>query len=1222
MKKILGLDLGVASIGWALVGESDTEKQILGMGVRIIPLSAEDANEFTAGNAISKNQKRTVRRTQRKGYDRYQLRRQFLHKKLEAMGMVPPAALFGLNAVELYGLRNKALEEKIELHELGRILFHLNQKRGYKSSKRDQSEDSKDTEYVKTVKDRYATIKTKGITVGQFFYFGLREDKHYTVKKQVFPRTAYMEEFDLIWENQRKYYPKVLTEENKEEIRDRIIYYQRPLKSQKGLVSICEFEGEFRKNSEGRDIFTGPKVAPKSSPLFQVCKIWETINNISIRNRRGEEFVISPEKKKQIFEYMDVNEKLTITELFKILEIGKNDGYYGNKQLKNGIQGNTTKTAILKALKDSPSNEKLIRFQLNQEEYDLLDRTTGELVKRRRVSSAFEQEPLCHLWHTIYSIPDEDQIINVLMSKFELDAGSSEKLAALDFTKMGFGNKSARAMRNILPYLADGYRYSEACLQAGYNHSDSITEAENLARPLAEKLKALSKNSLRQPVVEKILNQMINVVNAIIEQHGRPDEIRIELARELKQSKEERNNTFNNFSKRERENKKIAERLAEYGLRATRKNIEKWRLYEEIDGKEGKLNAVCIYCGGALNFAQSISGDGVEVEHIIPRVRLFDDSFLNKTLAHTACNSTKGNMTAFDFMQTKSQAEFEQYASLVDQLYKDQKISKAKRDKLLMPADKIPQDFISRQLRETQYISRKARELLMKVCRYVHATSGSVTEYLRHQWGWNDVLVNLQIDKFREAGLTEMKEIQDNGKTRLKEVIKGWSKRNDHRHHAIDALVVACTTPSFIKRLNDLNQMISGVDSSRSEELKKEDSLKTHVQRLRPFSTAQIENVASGILVSYKPGKKVATKGIRKIKRMNRVEVVQKNIIIPRGALSEESVYGKTQKKEFSIVKLGPSFTQVEQVADKRIKRILQKRLEAFNNDPARAFKGLKSNPVWLDEEKTQQLTGVPIWRYVNEYVIKYPLQSITAKDAEYIIDAKVRELVKKRLAMYGGNHKEAFKDLEGNPLWFNERAGIKIKTARLYTGLNIVAGIPGERNDGNGFYEKYVKPGNNHHIAIYEDGKGKKHEHVVSFWHAVERMKRGVPVVIRNPKDVWDKFTQTQDIKQDFLAHLPGDDWKYILSLQQNEMFVFNLNRSEVERAISSNDRDLISRNLFRLRKITSGNYWFNHQYETEPRESLMDKKIGRCVQASLTSLNAIKVRMNLIGEIIGVTD
>ena len=138
MKKILGLDLGVGSIGWSLIQADDegNPQSILGMGSRIVPLSPDDTNEFSSGNAISKNQKRTQKRTTRKGYDRYQLRRENLTEELRRLGMLPDEHLIKLPVLELWQLRADAATpgKRLSLPEIGRVLYHINQKRGYRHS--------------------------------------------------------------------------------------------------------------------------------------------------------------------------------------------------------------------------------------------------------------------------------------------------------------------------------------------------------------------------------------------------------------------------------------------------------------------------------------------------------------------------------------------------------------------------------------------------------------------------------------------------------------------------------------------------------------------------------------------------------------------------------------------------------------------------------------------------------------------------------------------------------------------------------------------------------------------------------------------------------------------------------------------------------------------------------------------------------------------------------
>lgn len=165
MKNILGLDLGSGSIGWAVIKEDENNRVILGLGSRIIPLSVDDATQFTQGKSITKNADRTANRTQRKGYDRRQLRRQALTQYLHMLGMTPDETLIKLPQQELWTLRAKAVTEKISLPELGRVLYHLNQKRGYKSGKAD-FQDKKSSAYLSAVSDRYKELQEAGLTIG------------------------------------------------------------------------------------------------------------------------------------------------------------------------------------------------------------------------------------------------------------------------------------------------------------------------------------------------------------------------------------------------------------------------------------------------------------------------------------------------------------------------------------------------------------------------------------------------------------------------------------------------------------------------------------------------------------------------------------------------------------------------------------------------------------------------------------------------------------------------------------------------------------------------------------------------------------------------------------------------------------------------------------------------------------------------------------------------
>ena len=1169
MKRILGLDLGSSSIGWAVIEEHSKEvlsedtipekDKIVAIGSRIIPLSTDESSQFSKGQALTKNADRTKYRTQRKGYDRYQLRRVLLIDKLKQLGMHDGTTL-KLSKLELWSKRAKAATEQISLLELGRILCHINQKRGYRTVKADYG-DKKQGAYVSQVLERHKEINEQGLTIGEFLYKGLISDPAFRCKERIFPRIAYMEEYDAIMNCQQKFYPEVLTNEVIAHVRNYIIFHQRPLKSCKHLVARCELERCEIKKGE-RTINCAPKVAPRTSPLFQICKIWESINNINVQNKINDSLHITLEQKQAIFNFMNTHEKLKANDLKTLLGIKSKEWQMGKAVGSSGLQGNTTYCAISKAFGNHKEYNPLLKFNLDIENKELVDKETGEITEVKVINASFEKQPLYELWHTLYSISNIDELKQTLRAKFNIDNEEViENLCQIDFVKAGYSNKSSRAIRKILPYLQDGLQYHDAKLMAGYNDT-TLTKEQNEARKLAEKLLPIQKGELRQPVVEKILNQLVNLVNALMEEHGRFDEIRIELARELKQNKEEREAATRSIAKKQKENEEIAKRIQEeYGLTPTRSRIQKYKMWEETEH-------VCIYCGKTVDVKEFLLGFGVEVEHIIPRSVLFDDSFSNKVCSCRKCNKDKGNRTAYDYMKTKDEGEFTAYIERINKLadiYNPKLpiplgISQTKRKKLLMPASELPTDFIERQLRESQYIAKKAKEILQTVCHNVYSTSGGITDFIRHIWGWDEILHTLNFNRYKDAGLTENVEREVNGKKIEIERIAGWSKRMDHRHHAIDALTIACTKQGYIQRINNLNSLKEISFSSFNNE-NQDTATQQRLTRLERylkiqphFSTNEVEKAVEGIAISFKSGKRAASLGKRYIHKGGKRICAQKGIIIPRGALSEESVYGRI-----------------------------------------------------TDSETGKQ-----------EYVIKYNIGNITLKDVDFIVDKRIREILRNRLEQYGGKPDKAFAE----PV--HDHQGMPIHSVRCKTGLNAV--VPLRYNDKDEPIA-FVKPGNNHHVAIYEDEKGKLQEHIVTFWHAVERKKYGIPTIITNLADAWDNVTDR--MPEAFKQQLPPSaTWNFKFSMQQNEMFILGMEEELYQDAMQKNDYATLSKYLYRVQKMTKGDYFFRHHLETTVNDKFngvtneaLSIKMGKMIRIrslkSLSENNPHKVDISITGKI-----
>lgn len=1164
MKRILGLDLGSASIGWAIIEENSKEvistnidvaqkDRIVAIGSRIVPLNVDEGIQFSKGQAITKNADRTARRTQRKGYDRYQLRRTTLLIKLRELGMYNGTAL-KLDTLGLWGLRAKAVTEPISLLELGRVLCHINQKRGYRTVKSDFG-DKKTGNYVSQVVERYNELHSLGLTIGQFMYKNLMADNTFRCKDRVYPRDAYVEEFDAIMACQKHYYPEVLTNETVAHIRNYIIFHQRPLKSCKHLVARCQLESV---DEKGNPRQYAPKVAPRTSPLFQVCKIWEAINNIRVKNKIDDELHITLEQKQAIFDFMNTHEKLKATDLKNILGI-KSKEWLFSKAVGTGLQGNTTYCAIAKAVGGYSKQKELLKFKLGVKDGVIVNTETGELSKE--IDVLCEKEPLYKLWHTLYSISNIDELRSVLRKSFHIEEESViEELCKIDFVKAGYSNKSSRAIRKILPYLQAGCQYFEAKLIAGYKDA-TLTKEQNEIRKLAERLMPIQKGELRQPVVEKILNQLVNLVNALMDEYGQFDEIRVELARELKQSREERESATDTVNRNNKKNNRASERIVERGFTPTRSRIQKYRLWEEANGR-------CIYCEGKVGLEEFLLGSGVEIEHIIPRSVLFDDSFSNKVCACRKCNKEKDNRTAYDFMASRGEGELNAYIERVNDLADaynpkmiyDVGISKTKRNKLLMKAEDLPTDFIERQLRESQYIAKKAKEMLQSVCYNVHSTSGSITDFIRHTWGWDEVLHSLNFERYKAAGLTILVERDVDGRNIEVERIKDWTKRMDHRHHAIDALTIACTKQGYIQRINNLSSLkdvsFRSVDSEEQGAATQQrlTKLQRYIQMQPHFSTAEVTQAVDGIAVSFKGGKRAASIGKRYIRKGGKRICVQRGVITPRGALSEESVYG-------------------------RIHNIS---------------------------------TGK------DEIVIKYKIGSIDLKKAKNIVDKRIRDIVTERLNQYGGKPEKAFAE----PIL--DHQGQEIRSVRCYTGLSSTVPV---RYNERGEAISFVKPGNNHHVAIYLDERGDWQEHIATFWHAVERKKYGIPTIITNPAEAWDKVAE--DIPESFQEQLPKSaTWRFKFSMQQNEMFILGMEEELYQDAMRNKDYALLSKYLYRVQSLSQKDYFFRHHLETTvddkyngERNAALSTQMGKLIRvksvSALEKQNPHKVHVSITGKI-----
>lgn len=1233
--KTLGLDLGSASIGWALVEFDDNNNKVdlLGIGTRIVPYTKDTvAKDFKSGKGETACSERTRYRGMRRNLDRWQLHRDQLRDVLVKYGIFNGDESFEpLNPLDVWGLRADAarIDCRLSLVELARVLLHINHRRGYRHAKSDLSSDSKQTDYVARVNNLSAEIDSLGLTAGQYFYNKLKASESvtprgkkcytYRIKENVLTRRTYEREVHTILSAQQCHYPDILTDEALEEI-FRVIFYQRPLKSCKHLVSKCEFEARKIVDANGKEIEVGPRVAPRSSPLAQVCRLYEAINNISLTNPRRTKiesnstpslfdapesaamrkykyrYDINDEERRRIFDYMNTHGKLTGTELFKLLGLKKADGFRVDNLLSKGIKGNETYTAIRDALAGLPEEQRgeLLRFNITVAER--VDEATGEITEY--ITNDYARQPLHMLWHTVYSIDDRDELFAALRKNFGInDQATLDRLFAIDFVKAGYTNKSTRFMRRLLPHLIEGKMYSEACEIVGVKHSNSITREENASRLLLERLPSIANGTLRQPVVEKILNQAINLVNAIKEKYGAIDEVRVELARELKQSKEDRASTESAMSKLEKENEKYADAIQELGITPTRRRIRKMRLLHEAGYK-------CFYCGKDVTPIQFIEGHGYEVEHIIPRSRYFDDSFANNVCACRECNAAKGDKTAYEFMKAKSESEFNAYKERVI----SSNFSNRKKRYLMTDGHEIPTDFINRDLNETQYITRKMMEVLRDGFRNVRASSGLVTDFFRRVWGYDNVLHDLNFTKYAKADLVEEVEYETHGQIHKTLRIKDWSKRRDHRHHAVDALVVALTRQGYIQRLNTLNAM-SGDDSLLDigkKKLERWGAEQPHVPLHAVM--AEVERIA----VSFKGGMKFVTPG----KRVKNKEGKVTRTMVPRAPLHKDTVYGEILVHD-GKKKLKEALASPELIQDPTIREQLTSCLHRNGDDVKATLKELKKHPLMHREAPVDEVDC-----FRREIVVRYSISAITRKDIPSIVDTHIRKLISDRYDTVKSD-KEFQASLSIEPIYSDTACTHKVKSVRCFTG-NKPETLATVARNSEGKAIGFSQTRNNHHMAIYKKADGTLIPMVTSFWECVKRRRYGLPAIIKNPSEAWDHLLNldaNMDVEE-IANGLPRPDYQFELSLQRNEMVVLGMTDDQWNDALATNDQAEINRHLYRVWKLAPKQYCFKYHTNTEAAIIEGDKETkAYYMLSSMNSLFALsprKVYIDVLGNLI----
>lgn len=873
--RIFGLDLGTTSVGFAVVDidEARQEGKILRLGARIFPEARDtDGAPF--------NQIRRMKRMMRRQLRRRRERRRSLNELLASHGLLPA---FGVRewaeamAVDPYDLRVRGLIAALEPHELGRALYHLAKRRHFRE--RDVAEGGEEKEAPKAEEAEQASarenliarLKQSGQTLGDYLA-GIGKDQR---KRGVYATRAIVEdEYKRFLEAQSAHHP-VLNDRVFQGALEEAIFHQRPVFWRKKTLGACRY-------------FPDAPLCPKGSWLSQQRRMLEKVNVIEIRG--GNERPLAPDERSAILAVLSTQKSMTWAGVRKALEpLFKARGEsakglkfnleYGDE--KGGLKGNIVEAELARIFglqwRTYDKNTELRRF-LPQA---LWEADYGEIGDQRVVIR-----------------PEKDRqtrrraLAALLVRDFGASPAQAEELIKLKFPQ-GWEPYSTRALEIFLPELEKGEKFGtltnsperEAWRDEHFPERERPTGEviDRLPSP-KDKDEALRFSKLRNPTVVRVQNEMRKVVNNLISVYGKPDLIRVELAREVGKSKKEREEISSAMRAQERRRKDAQKELEANGrANPSRDDIEKYLLWEE-SGKQ------CPYTGDMIGFEDLWNGH-FEVEHIWPRSISFDNSFANKTLCRKDVNAAKGDRIPHEYFKSRPD-DWEIVKERVWNMVRPKGMStgKAKR----FTSWEIPETFKNRQLTDTGYAARAAVQSLQRLWPdvgekapvNVRAVTGRVTAQLRRGWGLNNILSD------------------DGEKTRA-----------DHRHHAIDALVVACIDEGQIQKLS---RWFKERDAGK----------KPHLPEPWPSIRADAEKAIKKIVVSHRVRKKVS------------------------GPLHLETIYGDTGKDERTksgayrlFVTRKPlerlSKKELDKIVDPNVGQIVRDWVSEHGGDPKKAFAAL-----------------------------------------------------------------------------------------------------------------------------------------------------------------------------------------------------------------------------------------------------------------------------------------
>ena len=862
---------------------------------------------------------------------------------------------------------------------------------------------------------------------------------------------------------------------------DDIIFYQRPLKSQKHTVSSCPYEKRSFFNEQTKQLEYAPvRCIAKSNPLFQEFRLWQFMSNLKIYTNDGSDvdvtgqYIDSEKDWANLFDWLnerkEVDQNTLLTKYFGVKKLGDRLPVRWNYVEEKKYPCNKTRASILSRLdKDEKS------------------RLTPELTMK--------------IWHLLYSVKTKEEmdavfndaksgkggIYDELLSVFS--RATIDRLKSVKFEEEDYGAYSEKAVKKLLALMRCGAYWKADAIDAGvlerinkllageydariddrtrdmvasfnkvedfqglpvwlacyviYGRHSETGDVKKWCSPsdIDAYLSEFKQHSLRNPIVEQVVTETLRTVRDIWAKVGRIDEVHVELGRELKSTNEQRAKMTKRIVENENTNHRIKVLLQEFldpdykveGVRPySPMQQEILKIYEEgvllgDTKRDDSINDIIVrlsrtesgkrptksdvikyktwleqnycspYTGQTIPLARLFTHE-YEIEHIIPQSRYFDDSLQNKVICEAEVNRLKDRQLGYEFIKshegevvtltggrTVKISSVEAYESFIKKTYAN---NKGKMQRLLL--EEVPDEFINRQMNDTRYISKYIISLLSNIVRdeirpgeyeqesvskNLIVCNGSITTRLKKDWGINDVWNSIILPRF-----VRLNEICNTTAFTARsqeghlipcvpdELSRGFTKKRiDHRHHAMDAVVIACATRSHVHLLNNeaAKSENKTIRHQLSRKLRRYEKVVINGEErsvakefLMPWPTfaVDVKTALEGVVVSFKQNLRVINKATNQYVsyrdengdlRLDRFGKPVKGLVpqrpnpdwwAVRKPLHKDTVFAKVNLRKIKEVRLGVALQNPESIVGKELRTEI-KRLLSLGYDEKRMKK-------------------------------------------------------------------------------------------------------------------------------------------------------------------------------------------------------------------------------------------------------------------------------------------